>query len=115
MKNFEKYKTAKDRVHALDQFCAGQGSCKNCVLNNLRAASLTECAFAWLDLEADVKPLECPYCGSRMIGTIATAKGISLVCACGYSTGGFCTTDGAITSHNRICRAVKAHGEEVTK
>lgn len=112
MKNFEKYKTADERAYAFMNFCNGNSPCGKCKLNNV-AATRPGCAYVWLDLDAEEeKPMECPYCGSRMRGTGVTAKGIRLVCACGYSTGGYCTVDGAIASHNRICRAIKSAYKE---
>lgn len=51
MKNYEKYKNAKERKKAFCAYCRGQ-RCLECPLNNYNACQ-SECALAWLDLEAD--------------------------------------------------------------
>ena len=114
VKNFEKYKTALERSNALRAFC-GKNTCDKCVLGNLNR-NVIDCQFEWLELEAEEeKPMACPFCGYQIAGTKGTAKGVSLVCACGYSSGGYSTVDGAIAAHNRVCRAVAEYRESEVK
>lgn len=107
MKNFEQYKTAKERFEAHQAWCNAKKSCVNdrcnCVI----------CAFEWLDLEAKKeKPMDCPYCGRPILGTRGTATTVRFVCDCGYSSRECHTIEEAIAAHNRVCRAVKAANKE---
>lgn len=53
MTNREKYKTAEERARAFDNFCKPDKKCKECL------AVGYNCAFNWLDLEADESGEEC--------------------------------------------------------
>lgn len=114
MKNFEKYKTAEDRDHTFDQFCERQESCAHCALNSSKTASLTSCAFAWLDLEAEEeKPMACPYCGGDAIVVNNEENGFWHV-SCGIcfsASKEYADKSAAIERYNSICRAVKAAKE----
>lgn len=112
MKNFEKYKTTEARINGHVEWCNAESRCRY-----KGKVSCPACALMWLELEAQEKkkPLACPFCGYQIVGTKGTAKGVRLVCACGYSSGEYFTVDEAINAHNRICRAVAAHKESEVK
>ena len=114
MKNFEKYKTALERSEALRAFC-WKNTCDKCALGNL-SRNVIDRQFAWLDLEAEKdETMDCPYCGGNIIGTSRTARGVSLLCSCGYASCKYDTLQEAIEAHNRICRAVAAYKESEVK
>ena len=55
MKNFERYKSFESRGKAFAKFCK---RCDKCVLNKIKWYYATnggtwQCAFAWLELEAE--------------------------------------------------------------
>ena len=66
MTNAQKYKTVDERVDAFAAFCEKQQTCEKCLTISRRCPG-PECAFRWLDLEADEeeKPKPCPFCGGE--------------------------------------------------
>jgi len=76
MKNSEKYKTVEERASAFKRFCDDMhkkhisGPCPSC------PAFGNQCAFRWLDLEAEEeKPQPCPFCGWDSIDIFETDFG----------------------------------------
>jgi len=66
MTNAEKYKTAKKRSEAFNDFCSQMYPCSNCPLAKLSVY----CKFAWLEQKAAIaKPQPCPFCGGSDIRT----------------------------------------------
>lgn len=67
MTNEQKYKTPEERTKALNEFCLGYTDCKrdgnDCPCFGLSG----NCAYNWLALEAEEKPLPCPFCGGEAI------------------------------------------------
>lgn len=63
MTNEEKYKTAKERGDAFLKFCNSH-SCGDCAIHKMNEPK-DPCAFIWLALEAEEKPLPCPFCGGE--------------------------------------------------
>lgn len=115
MKNFEKYKTSKERHEAFYKFCQGK-TCDRCVLGCNHYKSAISCALEWIDLDAEKdEPMDCPFCGGHIIGTSRTARGVSLLCSCGYASCKYDTLQEAVVAHNRICRAVAAYKESEVK
>lgn len=112
MKNFEKFKTAKERYTA---YCSFEGKCENCEFAAECSGGIDECALRWLDLEADEeKCLPCPFCGGEVerAETLICKKGFS--CSCGYTSKAEFGWSNAIAAHNRVARAVmkEKEGEE---
>lgn len=105
MTNFEKYKTADDRAAAFAKWCLKTKYDHECE----DAMSCNECQFAWLDLEAEEKPLPCPFCGGEVI-----VSDRQVYCAdetnCNYGSGRRKSRDEAISAHNRVARAALAEG-----
>lgn len=63
MTNGEKFKTAKKRTEAFDEFC-DNNECTRCPLFDTEEDRVL-CAFSWLELEAKEEILKCPFCGSK--------------------------------------------------
>ena len=100
MKNFEKYKTAKERSEAFFGF---KTECATCKFKPECNGLLAECAFFWLDLEAkEEKPLPCPLCGARMgvHGGLLKCTG----CGLGFTYG--ITTNDVTYAFNLVAKAV---------
>ena len=124
MKNFEKYKTAEDRVYAFREFCnpivrSCQTACKMSNADKFGGVDPMKCFSNWLELEAeDEKPLPCPFCG----GETHTNSGHILAdvvhhwvdCIspeCMYRSAHCTDRAKSIAAHNRLCRAVMAAKE----
>ena len=115
MKNFEKYKTAKERHAAFREWCYGK-RCVKCDLRDVRCGQY--CAFAWLDLEVEEeKPMPCPFCGKECSSSVCREDNCGVVACnyCGYRSSHTATREGAILNHNRICRSVAAYKESEVK
>lgn len=102
MKNFEKFKTAEERVEAYVSSTILQSGSRNL---------LTDFAN-WLDSEAyEEKPLPCPGCGNtdmHVHDEIQDPK-VYIVCPnCGYSSPGEMKLESSVRRHNEIARAVMA-------
>lgn len=123
MKNFEKYKMVDERLAEFEKYCSSHKKCKGCRLINFESVTVASCAFAWLDLDAEEeKPIDCPFCGSPIRPNCGHLMMDSIRywvdCtnpSCMYRSGHYFSAAEAVSAHNRICRAVKAHGEEVAK
>lgn len=110
MKNFEKYKTAKERHVAFKRYCGGQ-DCKECKIREFRFGMY--CSFVWLELEAEeekTKPMDCPFCGGKCValGGFGGAKWL-IGCVdnnCLYTSSRATTEDDAISKHNRLCSVI---------
>ena len=119
MKNFEKYKTVEECNKAHRDWCHAHtgpnGVCTN-PYEDIRGNCI-KCSMKWMLLEADEedRPMDCPFCGDRNIGSRETPEGVSLICVCGYSSGEYHTVEEAIEAHNRICRAVAAYKKSEVK
>lgn len=119
MKNFEKYKTTKERVDAFRKFCKPvvwncAKVCKVGNANELGGVDPMECSSNWLDLEADeLKPMPCPFCGKDCSFSICRGDNCGVVACnyCGYRSSHTATVEGAIMNHNRVCKAVAAFKE----
>ena len=126
MKNFEKYKTAKDRAIAFDTWCKciTSGTCEGCELKDIHIECKNGlvCPLAWLDLEAEEeKPMPCPFCGDdcHLQGDAMRYVACN---HCGYESRPFDWKDNpaeaeviAIAAHNRVCKAVAAYKEGEVK
>lgn len=114
MTNFEKYKTAEERVKAFEDWWNIRGGCGNCVLLNK-----ANCALYWLDLEAEEeKPLPCPYCGSNTVitshDTVCHVNKYCIECTeCSYRSEKKFQKEGAIAAHNRVAKAVMEAKKEI--
>ena len=68
MTNGEKYKSIDDRVYAFRRYCA-ETTCPNCCIKPYvgarRVGYVDRCILKWLALEAEEKPLPCPFCGAE--------------------------------------------------
>lgn len=116
MKNFEKYKTAKERQVAFEEWCRNTQhtvGCAHCKVTEDRHGFIC-CILEWLDLEAEEeKPMPCPFCGGDCC-IVHDAKEAFVQCgndACMYSGGLAITIDAAIAAHNRLFKAVAAYKE----
>lgn len=110
MLNSEKYKTAKERTIAFDVYCR-----KICT-NEDGYCNHSECAFSWLDLDADEEKIEnCPYCGRTCYALNDDGK-YRVIChadmSCRYSSSLYTTEHEAIAHHNRVARAVMEAGKK---
>ena len=120
MKNFEKFKTTRERFDEFFKVCASS-RCDLCKLSgNNRHGSSAECALAWLDLEAETEddnPMPCPFCEGEC--SINTSQGrVCIECdnlICLYFSGSYSTKSDAIAAHNRMCKAVAAYKEGEVK
>lgn len=112
MKNFEKYKTAEERLVAFDRWHE-----KHCGMSGVCAKD-DICAYAvlsWLEDEfVEEKPLPCPFCGGEVIVQTAPSTKHSdyawVECVddmCAYSSGTRLNRDKTIAAHNRVARAVQ--------
>ena len=121
MKNFEKYKTAEDRVYAFREFCnpivrSCQKACKMSNADKFGGVDPMKCFSNWLELEAeDEKLLPCPFCGDKgMVDLVKlnNPRESFVRCArCFYSSPRCDCSDEAVAAHNRLCRAVMAAKE----
>lgn len=114
MKNFEKYKTAKERARAFRTYCESQKDCYKCSLRN--PSCTVPCCLKWLDLESEEeKPLPCPFCGSNTNLFHALDGRHAVHCLdiyrCKYASGEYASDEEAIAAHNRVARAVMANKE----
>lgn len=111
MKNSEKFKSIQERSDAFRGFCRSR-HCQDCELDPTQ--DNIECAYAWLNLEAEEeKPMPCPFCGGTQLEEpYALDRGhkedYTVWCPqCGYRSC-FCNTkEGAIARHNALCRRLK--------
>lgn len=108
MKNGEKYKSAEERLKALNKWCdsgLGLSSSKRCLANGC-----IECALKWLEREAEEEQiLPCPCCGGECVVS-SHSEGHEVKCRSRYCYVGktFESKDEAIAAHNRVARAVMA-------
>ena len=103
MTNEEKYKTVEERVKA---FLAKRE------MSSIATLIANEFAH-WLALEVEEeRPEPCPFCGANceVIGAINHRVKCS---GCNYESIMYIDKEKVIAAHNRVCRAVKAAGEEV--
>lgn len=100
MKNFEKYKTTRERMIAFDEFRKTHKEWFNA----------PSCAFKWLDLEAEEKPMPCPFCNNEYVEVGKAVNGMRDVkCICGYRSQAKDSESEVIAAHNRVCKAVAAY------
>lgn len=101
MTNGEKYKTPEERSNEFQKFC-GSHLCSDCAIHKGLKGS---CAFIWLALEAEEKPLPCPFCGGEaklVVNHPITTKGAYVQCTrCWAFVTGFNTEYAAIAAWNR--------------
>lgn len=112
MKNFEKYKTAEERVKEFDRFCNQHNGCSACPVG-ADWCSRCECAMVWLDREAneEEKLLPCPFCGDECACGDGYVECLNDNCC--YSSGNRKRSDAvAIAAHNRVARAAMKEKEE---
>ena len=104
MINEEKFNTSKERSDAFHEFCHSTHSCSDCAIHNMKGPK-DHCAFIWLTLEAEEKPLPCPFCGSEAEvreGYSVMPKGVFVQCKhCWAFVAGFATKYDAIAAWNR--------------
>lgn len=123
MKNFEKYKTTKERVDAFRKFCNPvvwncTRVCKVGKVDESGGVDQMKCFSNWLDLEADVdKPMDCPFCGSqcKIMFTVPAHDYFFVQCSdnkCSYSSRIMLGENKAIAAHNRVARAVAKDNNE---
>lgn len=112
MKNFEKFKTAKERTEACSTFLVRH--------NEYEDIPYIEAAMIWLDLEAEEEtPLPCPFCGGDTFtveydffgywGVKCSADG------CWYHSHLCKSESEAIAAHNRVAKAVMGAKESEVK
>lgn len=108
MTNAEKFTTAEERAIAFDVYCR-----KICT-NEDGYCNHAECAFSWLDREAEEdKPLPCPFCGCQCTPTVDDVEEWRVYCKmprC-YRSSAFASKDAAIAAHNRVASAVAGKKE----
>ena len=76
MLNQDKYKTAKERVKAFNEWCFNM-ECKKCKLKANNFDEGDGCRFYWLDLEAEEeKPEPCPFCDRPECATTKSAQDV---------------------------------------
>lgn len=122
MKNFEKYKTTKQRLDAFGKFCNPvvwncTKVCKLSEANKLGGVDTMKCFSNWLDLEAEEeKPMPCPFCGSECFVN-TNSEGHEVRCEKRYCYIGktFESKSDAIAAHNNVCKAVAAYDESEVK
>lgn len=103
MTNGEKYKTAKERHEAFNEYLSNVGEEKEIID-----------PFDWLELKAEEeKPMNCPFCGKKCSSSLCRADNCGVVACnyCGYRSSHTATVKGAIMNHNRVCKAVAAYKE----
>ncbi len=120
MKNFEKYKTVRERAWMFDRFCEKRldkvAACAKCELQmtHYDARTGSVCPIAWLELEAEEeKPLPCPFCGGKALvncGRLLESEGINywVDCVnpdCMYRSANHTNSEEAIAAHNRLAKA----------
>ena len=99
MTNEEKYKTPEERNEAFHRFCANVNDCSICPLGKTPGL---RCPFAWLALEAEEKPLPCPFCGADGKITELKEGGFRAFCwECLSASGAYSTKADAIAAWNR--------------
>jgi len=102
MTNQERYKTIKEREIAFQKFCAERKrNCHKCPVLSCRVVE-DGCKFAWLTIEAEGKPLPCPFCGGVSIPMHKDSGFYSVQCDdCGSTTSDFDTKAEAIAAWNK--------------
>lgn len=107
MKNYEKYKTAEERVKAFNKKC---GPCEVANCDRIKAIG---CFNKWLDLEAedDVKIEPCPFCGGecKVIGAVNHRVSCD---KCNYESIMDSDKHKVIAAHNRVALASMAEKGE---
>ena len=114
MTNEQKYKTAKERVKAFNEWCFNM-ECKTCKLKAHNFDEGDGCRFYWLALEADEeKPEPCPFCGGETHINLGHLKaGVvhywvdCISPECMYRSAHYTDKDAAIAAHNRFARAAR--------
>lgn len=100
MTNEERYQTPNERNKAFTKFCI-EHDCRDCQCRNRGS----NCRFVWLALEAEEKPLPCPFCGGEaevLEGYSVMPKGVFVQCKnCWAFVAGFKTKTDAIAAWNR--------------
>lgn len=103
MTNEEKFKTVEERSEAFQCFCRSAGGCVSCAISN--ALPGFRCLFEWLALEAEEKPLPCPFCGgdakSEFMPLLENSYYYVRCKICRSSTRSCKTKDEAIAAWNR--------------
>lgn len=102
MNNEEKYKTPQERDTAFRRFCDERLCNPECPCNTIDA----NCRFIWLTLEAEEKPLPCPFCGAEAevveASRLVMPRGTFVQCKnCWAFVAGFKTKTEAIAAWNR--------------
>ena len=114
MLNQDKYKTAKERVKAFNEWCFNM-DCKTCELKSHNSFDGGDgCRFYWLALEAEEeKPEPCFFCGNKYLAITKDGNNLwSVSCtACLYESRHHENRDTAISAHNCVARAVRAAKE----
>lgn len=102
MTNGEKYKTAKERHEAFNEYLSNVGEEKEIID-----------PFDWLELKAEEeKPMNCPFCGANTEVVIDECGCYVVSCThCEYGSPAYNKDEFAISAHNRVCKAVAAHKE----
>ena len=115
MTNAERFKTAEERAKAFNKFCIGKKCC-SCELSTNVHVTISDCAFRWLDLDAeDEKPLPCPFCGGTDI-VMQDVGGFELACqGCGFHTPAYMEKEKLISEYQRVARAVIVANESEAK
>lgn len=114
MTNGEKYHSVKERLYAFAEFCNGKKGCYKCEIGdiNRKAHDGYVCPFAWLELDAKEKPMNCPHCGGEC--AVKEIDGdVFVVCTkCLYRYGNNMSEDDTVAEHNRVCKAVNSCRKE---
>ena len=107
MTNAEKFKTAEEMAREFSRFCYAR-KCDECQLNKSNEPYPVDCCMAfWLELEAEYKPLPCPFCGEECTATVMKDEWrVSCVVSGCYRSSFFGTEAEAIAAHNRVAKAV---------
>lgn len=66
MTNEERYKDPEERAEAFRKFC-NTTNCNECECAKDGKKLVALCEFRWLALEAEEKPLPCPFCGRNAV------------------------------------------------
>lgn len=113
MKNFERYKTAEERFRAFDR---RDCECSACKLSKKCGGFIGECAFRWLELEAEDKELlPCPFCGNQGVYLHKSVNNFWYAeCnSCCAKSAQNVSKASAIAAHNRVAKAVMESKKEV--